>query len=269
MKAKPFVKWVGGKRSIMKSLLTYTPTQINNYYEPFVGGGALFFEIANRTKHSYLSDLNADLITCYQTIKTKPLELIEALKTHKENHCKDYYYATRNKQDLKCPVKNTARFIYLLATCFNGLYRVNKNNIFNAAFGYYKNLNILDEDNLKSVHQVLQNTTIKYQDFSKINPTKGDFVYFDPPYHDCFLEYTKNKFTKKDQERLRDFALNLSKNGINVMISNSNTKFIKDLYKNDFEIIEITTSKSINPSYRKPTIELLIKNYETTISNSF
>lgn len=270
MSAKPFVKWVGGKRGIMKSLLTYTPTQINNYYEPFVGGGALFFEIANRTKYSYLSDLNADLITCYQIIKTKPLELIEALKTHKENHCKDYYYATRSKQDLKCFVQNTARFIYLLATCFNGLYRVNKKNIFNAAFGYYKNPNILDEDNLKSVHQVLQNTTITHQDFSKINPTKGDFVYFDSPYHDSFLEYTKDKFTEKDQERLRDFALNLSKNGINVMISNSNTKFIKDLYKNDFEIIEITTSKSINPNHRKPSTELLIKNYDTfKASNSF
>ncbi len=263
--AKPFVKWVGGKRKIINHLLTHIPFEINNYYEPFVGGGALFFEIANRTKHNYLSDLNADLINSYQTIKTKPLELIETLKIHKKNNCKDYYCSIRSKQDLK-NVENAARLIYLLATCFNGLYRVNKKNIFNAAFGYYKEPKILDEDNLKSVHQVLQNTTITHQDFLKINPTKGDFVYFDPPYFDSYSDYTKQRFTRKDQEILRDFALNLSKNGINVMISSSNTKFIKDLYKNDFEIIEITTSKTINPKHIKPSTELLIKNYETSNS---
>jgi DNA adenine methylase len=261
--AKPFVKWVGGKRKIINHLLAHIPFQINNYYEPFVGAGALFFEIANKVKHSYLSDLNIDLINSYQTIKTKPLELIEVLKIHKKNNCKDYYCSIRSKQDLK-NVENAARLIYLLATCFNGLYRVNKKNIFNAAFGYYKEPKILDEDNLKSVHQVLQNTTITHQDFLKIEPQKGDFVYFDPPYFDSYSDYTKQGFTRKDQERLRDFALHLSNKKVNVLISNSNTDFIKKLYKNDFEIIEITTKKTINPNHIKPSTELLIKNYETS-----
>lgn len=268
MKAKPFIKWVGGKRKIIKHLLVNIPSQINNYYEPFIGGGALFFEIANSVKHSYLSDINKNLITAYQAIKTKILELIENLKTHKENHCKDYYYKIRNIQNIEKEAENAARLIYLIATCFNGLYRVNKKDIFNTPIGNYQNPNIFDENNLFLVHQVLQNTTIAHQDFLKINPQKNDFVYFDPPYHNSFSEYTNHKFTEKDQERLRDFALGLSKNGINVMISNSNTKFIKDLYKNDFKIIEITTSKSINPSHRKPSAELLIINYDTKTSNS-
>ncbi len=265
-KTKPFVKWVGGKRGIMKSLLAHVPENVNNYYEPFVGGGALFFEIANRTKHSYLSDLNVDLIISYQIIKTEPLKLIETLKVHKENHCKDYYYEIRNLQEIENPIQNTARFIYLIATCFNGLHRVNKDNKFNTPIGKYENPNILDESNIKSVHQALQNATIKYQDFSKIEAKKGDFVYFDPPYHptknSSFTGYVKNGFAEKDQERLRDFALNLSKNGINVMISNSNTEFIRNLYKKHFIVEEIEAPRVINckPSERNSITELLITN---------
>lgn len=265
-KPKPFVKWVGGKRSILKEILPRIPQRINDYYEPFVGGGALFFEITDRARHSHISDLNADLVVSYQIIKTRPLELVDLLRAHEKNHSKEYYDNIRNKQDLIDPVENTARFIYLLATCFNGLYRVNKDNKFNTPIGNYQKPNILDESNIKSVNQILQNTTIKYQDFQKIKPRYGDFVYFDPPYHptknNSFTKYVKNGFTEKDQERLRDFALSMVDNGVNVMISNSNTDFIKNIYKKHFIIEEIEAPRVINckPNERNSITELLITN---------
>lgn len=265
-KAKPFVKWVGGKRGVIKHLLARIPTQINNYYEPFVGGGALFYEIASRVEYSYLSDLNADLMVAYQIIKTKPLELIETLKIYKNNHSEEYYYKIRDLQELEDPIQNTARFIYLLAVCFNGLYRVNKNNKFNTPIGSYTNPNILDEANIKVVHSVLQKADIKYQDFSKIKPVKGDFVYFDPPYHPTsdisFTKYVSNGFTEKEQEKLRDFALSLVNKGVNIMISNSDTDFINDIYKKNFKIEKIEAPRVVNckSDKRKPIFEVLITN---------
>lgn len=182
-RAKPFVKWVGGKRSVIKELVSRLPSNINNYYEPFVGGGALFFEIFDKVNYSYLSDLNIDLIIAYDVIKKDPTKLIELLEKYKINHCEDYYYKLRKEQDIEDPVKNTARLIYLLKTCFNGLYRVNKKGEFNTPIGSYKNPNIADRDNLLLVNKALQKAKVKYQDFTKITPKKGDFVYFDPPYH--------------------------------------------------------------------------------------
>jgi len=264
-KAKPFVKWVGGKRGIIKHLLARIPKKIGNYYEPFVGGGALFYEISNYVEYSrYLSDLNVDLIVSYQVIKTKPLELIEALKIHKDNHSKDYYYKIRNFQEIEDPIQNTARFMYLLATCFNGLYRVNKDNKFNTPIGDYINPNILDTNNIHATHIFLQNADIKYQDFSKINPSRGDFVYFDPPYHPTedtsFTKYVSGGFTEKEQEKLRDFALSLINKGINIMISNSDTAFINDIYKKHFRIERIEAPRVVNckSNKRKPITELLI-----------
>lgn len=264
---KPFVKWVGGKRSIMQELLSRIPKQINNYYEPFVGGGALFFEIYNMVDFSYLSDLNVDLIVAYNTIKTNPHELIKALKVHTRNHNTDYYYKIRALQDLSSPIENSARFIYLMKTCYNGLYRVNKDNLFNTPIGSYKNPNICDEENLLAVSKVLQKADIKYQDFTKINPQKGDFVYFDPPYQpikqDSFTKYLSNGFTEKDQERLRDFALALKNKGVNVMISNSDNDFILDLYKNDFKIDKIPAPRfvSCKAQGRSAVMETVIMNY--------
>lgn len=266
VRAKPFVKWVGGKRRVVKELTERIPKKINNYYEPFVGGGALFYEMVGNVKSSNLSDLNADLIVSYEIIKSKPLELIEALKIHKNNHNKEYYYKIRDLQNIEDPVQNAARFIYLLATCYNGLYRVNQNNKFNTPIGSYVNPNILDEDNIKANNLLLQNVEIKYQDFSKINPSEGDFVYFDPPYHptdsQSFTKYVKNGFTEKDQERLRDFALSLVKKNVNIMISNSDTAFVNDLYKKHFKIEKVAAPRMVNckSDKRNPVMELLITN---------
>lgn len=264
---KPFVKWVGGKRSIIDELLNRIPAQINDYYEPFVGGGALFFEIYNMVNHSYLSDLNVDLIVAYNIIKTEPEKLINLLKKHAENHNEEYYYKIRAMQDLSDPIENSARFIYLMKTCFNGLYRVNKNNEFNVPIGSYENPTICDEENIFAVNKALQSATIKYQDFTKITPKKGDFVYFDPPYHptseDSFTKYVSNGFTEKDQTRLRDFALELTKSGVNVMISNSDAEFIIDIYKTHFNINKVPAPRVVNckADKRKSVYETLITNF--------
>lgn len=264
---KPFVKWVGGKRSIMRELLLRMPKEINNYYEPFVGGGALFFEIHNMLNHSYLSDLNVDLIVSYNIIKTRLNELTETLKVHQINHSEEYYYSIRGKQDLSDPIENSARFIYLMKTCYNGLYRVNQKNEFNTPIGNYANPTICDEENLKAVAVALKKADIKYQDFTKITPKKGDFVYFDPPYHptkeDSFIKYVSNGFTEKDQTRLKDFALELSKAGVKVMISNSDAEFIIDIYKKNFKIEKVLAPRVVNckADKRQSSFETLITNY--------
>lgn len=264
---KPFIKWVGGKRSIMQELLRRIPKQINNYFEPFVGGGALFFEIHDAVTHSYISDLNVDLIVAYSTIKTRLTELIEALKIHELNHNEEYYYQIRALQDLSDPIKNSARFIYLMKTCYNGLYRVNQKNEFNTPIGSYKAPTICDEENLIMVAKALKRASISYKDFMKITPEKGDFVYFDPPYHpikkDSFTKYVRNGFDEKDQTRLRDFALELSRAGVNVMISNSDAGFIIDIYRKHFKIEKVSAPRTVNckADKRQPVFETLITNY--------
>jgi DNA adenine methylase len=265
---KPFVKWVGGKRAIIKNLLEKLPNKINNYYEPFVGGGALFFKIYNSVNGKcYLSDLNINLILSYITIQNQPEELIKQLEIHQYKHNKDYYYDIRNMQSISDPILNSARFIYLLKTCFNGLYRVNKNNQFNTPIGNYKNPNICDTKNIMLVSKALTNVNIKYQDFTKIQPKKGDFVYFDPPYHpitkQSFVQYVSNGFTDQDQVCLKNFALKLSQDGVNVMISNSNSDFINEIYKTDFNIHKIKAPRVVNckADKRSPVFETLITNY--------
>ncbi len=265
---KPFVKWVGGKRSIMNELVQRMPQQINNYYEPFVGGGALFFKTYDMISGKcHLSDLNIDLVISYITIQKQPQELIQRLEIHQEKHNKDYYYEIRAMQEIANSILNSARFIYLLKTCFNGLYRVNKNNEFNTPIGSYKNPNICDKSNIMAVHEALQGIDIKYQDFTKIQPQKGDFVYFDPPYHpttqDSFVKYVSNGFTEKDQTRLKDFALKLSKAGVSVMISNSDADFINDIYKKDFNIHKVQAPRIVNckAGKRQSVYETLITNY--------
>lgn len=234
--ATPFVKWAGGKRSILKELLKFIPPSFENYYEPFVGGGALFFALFNKKllKKAFLSDINCELMITYKVIKEKPELLIEQLEIHEQNHNKDYYYEIREQHDLEDPIGVAARFIYLNKTCYNGLYRVNKKNQFNVPIGRYENPNILHEDNIYACHKALQKADIKIIDFQKIKTNKNDFVYFDPPYHpideNSFTSYTKYDFTKEDQIKLRDFAFKLREKGIYVILSNSNTKFINEIY---------------------------------------
>ena len=267
--AQPFVKWVGGKRSLLNAIKPLLPTRFNNYYEGFVGGGALFFTIGTHAQRSYLSDNNLDLIISYQVIKADPTRLIDRLKLYAASHSKEEFYRVR-AAEYTDPVEVAARFIYLNRTCFNGLYRVNKSGKFNVPLGDYKNPNIVQEENIRACHKLLQNTTITYHEYDKIDPMPqaGDLAYFDPPYHpttdDSFTAYTKENFTEQDQSNLKDFALRLHKAGVYVMLSNSKTKFIADLYSDkSFHLHTVQAPRMVNckPNQRGAVDEFIITNY--------
>lgn len=267
-KAYPFVKWAGGKRAILKELLSRLPKNFNNYYEVFVGGGALYFEIYKHLKHAYLSDNNLDLALTYNVIKKDPEPLITLLKSYTKKHSDEYYYKIRDKHLLQDPVEISARFIYLNRTCYNGLYRTNKKGEFNVPVGRYINPDIVREDNLRACHKALKHATIEFRDFETVTPEKNDFVYIDPPYHptneQSFTKYTKSDFTEKDQVRLRDYILELHKKGVKVMISNSKTGFIENLFNNKvFNINIVNAPRNVNckSDKRKPVEEYLITNY--------
>lgn len=266
--ASPFVKWVGGKRSIISELEKYLPESFGEYYEPFVGGGALFFQIHEKLEKAHLSDLNLDLVLAYSVIKRDPQKLVELLQGHKDKHNSEYYYEVRSMHTLKDPVQRVARFLYLNKTCFNGLYRVNKKGEFNVPVGRYKNPGIVQEDNIRSCNAALQKADIRYESYREIVPSSGDFVYCDPPYHPVnsasFTSYTKLNFSESDQIGLRDFALGLHKQGVFVMLSNSNTEFIQDLYSNPIFTVRIVHAPrfvNCKPGGRDNVEEVLITTY--------
>lgn len=264
----PFVKWAGGKRCLIRELESNLPEEFNNYYEPFIGGGALFFAISKDLNSAFLSDFNFQLVLTYAAIKNDPEKLIAQLKTHAKQHSKDYYYKVRSYHNAKDPIFIAARLIYLNKTCYNGLYRVNKSGNFNVPIGRYTNPNIVQEANIRNCNRALQIATIECREFDTIQPEAGDFVYCDPPYHPTdeinFTSYTKNDFTEKDQERLRDFALKLHKKGVKVMLSNSNSKYINSLYdKKPFNIQVVEAPRFVNCKRdgRNPVEEVLITTY--------
>lgn len=268
-KPTPFVKWVGGKRFLIPELIKRLPKEFNNFYEPFVGGGALFFEIYKDIKFAYLSDINLDLVFAYNVIKKDPDRLIELLKEHSQNHNDDYYYKIRGQHDLQDPIKIVARFLYLNRTCFNGLYRVNKSGKFNVPVGRYKNPNIVQEENIRACNIAFKKAKIEYKTYLDVEPEKNDFVYIDPPYQPTddtsFTTYTKQDFTEKDQVNLRDYITKLHKIGAKIMLSNSKTKFIEDIYKDKiFNIDIVNAPRFINckPDGRDLVEEVIIRNYE-------
>lgn len=275
-KPKPFVKWVGGKRQLLKQfrdLGLYPPEDFdpntNTYFEPFIGGGAVFFDLL--PKKAELSDLNKELVITYEVIKNDTKGLIKALKKHKYE--KEYYLKIRAKkiEDLS-DVDIASRFIYLNRTGFNGLYRVNKQGGFNVPFGRYNNPLICDEENLHRVSKSLQNTSIKHQDYKAVlkRADKGDFIYFDPPYFPVsktasFTSYTAEIFLEKEQIELRDTFVELHERGCFVMLSNSDTPFINEIYSDirGVKINKIVAGRAINSkaSGRGKITEVLITNY--------
>ncbi len=281
-KAKPFVKWVGGKRQLLKQfkdLNLYPPDDFNpvknTYFEPFVGGGAVFLDLL--PQKAVLSDMNLELITTYNVIKNDLEKLIKKLKEHQQKNNKTYFLKIR-AQNLSrlSDVSIAARFIYLNRTCFNGLYRVNKSGQFNVPFGKYKNPLIVDKNNLQKISKVLRGVKIKHQDYKKTvaNAKKGDFVYFDPPYAplsptSSFTSYTKNGFGEQQQIELRDTFYKLHKKGCFVMLSNSNSDFINKIYgelaKKDkrIKINKLGANRMINSkaSGRGKIKEILVVNY--------
>ncbi|MFA5211311.1 MAG: DNA adenine methylase [Patescibacteria group bacterium] len=273
---KPFVKWVGGKRQLLKQfkeLGLYPPDEFNplkhTYFEPFVGGGAVFLDLL--PKNAVISDLNSDLITTYKVVKNDVEKLIKLLKTYK--YSKDFFLKIRSqKSSSLSEIQIAARFIYLNRTCFNGLYRVNSKGEFNVPFGKYNNPLICDEDNLKKISKALKNVKIYNEDYKNVlkRSKKGDFIYFDPPYYpinktSSFTSYTSKEFLEKEQLELRDTFLELHRRGCFVMLSNSNTPFINKIYS-DFKGIKINkieANRNINSkaSGRGKIKEVLIINY--------
>ena len=267
----PIVKWVGGKRQLMFELLENIPKSYNPKNEPFIGGGALFFEL--KPNNAYISDMNEELINLYQVVRDNVEELITDLQKH--DISKEYFMQIRNIDRTKeyqnlSDVKKASRFIYLNRTCFNGMYRVNSKGEFNVPFGNYKNPRIIDENNLINCSNLLQKTEIKNADFSKILNyiQKGDFVYFDPPYvplneTSSFTSYTKDGFDIDMQFKLRDICDELDSMGVKFMLSNSDTKLVNELYAN-YEIKKVFASRQINanPNGRGKITEVLVKNYD-------
>ena len=263
LRALPFVKWAGGKRSIMKEIVSRMPRDFIKYHEPFVGGGAVFFAMG--FSDASLSDLNSDLIVVYNVIKDTPNELVQLLKEHDANNSKEYFYDIRLQNDLDVPLEIAARFIYLNKTCFNGLYRVNKSGGFNVPYGSYKKPNIVQEDNIMACHKALAKTSISNCAYDDIDANSEDFVYFDPPYYpkdnNSFTTYTKYGFNRDDHIRLRDFAAELCNKGVKVMISNSDVGFVREIYDTpQFHIDNILAPRNIScdGKNRKSVGELII-----------
>lgn len=272
---QPFTKWTGGKRQLLPVIRELMPKTYNRYFEPFVGGGALFFDLA--PKDAVINDFNAELINCYQQIKDNPQELIEILKVHQEYNSKEYYLDLRSADrderiDMMSEVQRAARILYMLRVNFNGLYRVNSKNQFNVPYGRYKNPKIVDEELISAISVYLNNNQleIKVGDFEKaiVDVRTGDFVYFDPPYiplseTSAFTSYTHEGFSFADQVRLRDAFKRLSDTGAYVMLSNSSSGLVEELYK-DFNIhyVEATRTNGAKSSSRGKISEIIVTNYE-------
>jgi DNA adenine methylase len=267
---EPLIKWVGGKSSILSLLKTYLPIKFDSYFEPFVGGGALFWNIDSDQK--FINDQNSELINFYQVVRDQPDVLLEHLKQHQ--FTSDYYYTLREWDrlpdwELKTPVEKASRFLYLNKTGYNGLYRVNSKNQNNVPWGKRTKLNLVDIPNLLRCSDHLKNVTITNGDFEDIKShiTSQSFIYFDPPYVPLnttsnFTGYTSTGFGWSEQVRLKVFCDYLTNVGAKVMISNSSNPSVFDLYSG-YKIEEIDVARALNckADRRGKIKEVLIKNY--------
>lgn len=298
---KPFVKWAGGKGSLLNQLNNYYPLELKNgkiecYIEPFVGGGAVLIDILQNydVKEAYAFDINIDLINSYNVIKNNVEELITNLKLLEKEYLnlekddrKKYFYNIRKQYNSyritkdEMSLQKAIEFIFLNRTCFNGLYRVNKNGDFNVPMGNYKNPTICDEENLRALSELIKNVNFEYGDYkaSQKYIKKNSFVYFDPPYRPLnitsgFTSYTKEDFDDENQKELALYYKELNNNNVKVMLSNSNPKntnkedcFFENIYKG-FNINEVYAKRMINANSngRGEISELLITNYESDSS---
>ena len=293
---KPFVKWAGGKTSLIPQITKYFPFELRNgkiekYIEPFVGGGAVLIDILQKydVKQAYAFDINKDLINCYNVIKYKVEDLIQKLdKKEKEflplriYERQKYFYDIRTKYNSyflndELDVERASEFIFLNRTCFNGLYRVNKSGKFNVPFGKYKNPTICDSRNLRNLSILFKNTIFKYGDYKESESLidENTFVYFDPPYRPLsvtsgFTSYTKEDFNDENQKELAKYYNRLNFKNAKLMLSNSNPKntdenddFFENIYKG-FNINEVSAKRMINANAkgRGEISELLITNYK-------
>jgi DNA adenine methylase len=267
---RPFVKWAGGKRQLLPALLQQVPEGFQRYFEPFVGGGALFFELAGRIPggRALLADVNQRLIRTYQGVKDSVEDVILLLRDYPYD--RDFYYVKRDEPiDEKSDAEVAAWFIYLNKIGFNGLYRVNRQNRFNVPFGRHKNPTICDEGTLRACSKALASVELTVADFETVaeQASAGDLVYFDPPYvplsvTSSFTSYTSERFGEDGQRRLRDLALRLKQRGVHVLLSNSSASAVRDLYAApDFKTIEVSATRLVNSkaTRRGAITELVIR----------
>ncbi len=270
--SKPFLKWAGGKTQLLGQFEKFFPlrNQYTTYLEPFVGSGAVFFRL--QPDQAHLADSNEELINCYRQVKNHVEDLFELLRRHKRLHSTKHYYKVRSFQpDHLNPIERAARLIYLNKACFNGLYRVNSKGGFNVPMGHYTNPPILDETLLRSAHDALKGVGLhcmRFERFCDEFAGKGDFIYFDPPYFPLsrtsnFTSYTKDAFREEDQGKLCEVFEKLDKRGSFLMLSNSASDFIRDLYKKYKKTThEVYARRAINCAGDKRSVikELVILN---------
>jgi DNA adenine methylase len=266
----PFLKWAGGKRSLLPRLLPLVPRSIDTYYEPFVGGGALFFELARlgRFRKAKLADRNEELIQCYAAIKRNHEQVVRELETH--SYDRDAFYAVREQDPAKLTdSKRAARTIYLNQCGFNGLYRVNQSGRFNVPFGNHRNPSFVRPDLLKSVAAALQNAELIAGDFEEVvaGVTPADFVYFDPPYVPLsatsnFTAYARDGFNAEDQIRLATLLRRLGKNRVPALLSNSDCPVTRDLYRGlRPKAVDARRAINSNAAKRGPVSELIVRSF--------
>lgn len=270
---KPFLKWAGGKRQLLSEIRQYVPSDFNVFYEPFVGAGAVLFDL--QPSRAVINDINTELVNAYRVIKDNVDELIDTLSGHKNDE--EYYYAIRNidrtpEYKSWSDVERTSRLIFINKTCFNGLFRTNSRGQWNVPFGRYTNPKVLDEEGLKAIRRYMNenNITMLNMDFEDALATAGkrDFVYLDPPYDpisvtSSFTSYHKGGFDRDEQKRLKETVDDLTRRDCLVMLSNSNTEYVRELYK-EYNVVTTTANRAINSnaSKRGRVEEVLVLNYD-------
>lgn len=271
---RPVIKWAGGKTQLLAQFegLYPAPRRIKRYVEPFVGSAAVFFRVREslRPPASLLLDSNEDLITLYEAIRDDVERLIGRLREHRSRHSHDHYYAVRSRRpNGRFRTARAARFIYLNKTCYNGLYRVNSRGQFNVPMGRYANPLILDAPNLRAASRALRGVELRVADFREAPAyaRRGDFFYFDPPYQplsktSSFTGYTNDAFRERDQRDLAKVFADLDRKGCLVMLSNSDTPFVRELY-GAYEVRKVSARRAINSraDRRGAISEVVVMNY--------
>ena len=274
-KAQPFLKWAGGKRQLLNAIAKFIPAEYTEYYEPFIGAGAVLFYL--QPGIGTINDTNSELVNCYRVIKDKPEDLLKLCELHFSKNSKEYYYQLRKQDRQTCysyltDVERAARIIYLNKTCYNGLFRVNSKGEFNVPYGKYKNPTIADPMVINAISSYLNQAQINIlnTDFEQAltNAKEGAFIYLDPPYHplsdtSSFTGYSMNGFGSAEQVRLKQLCDRLTDKGCQILASNSAAPFIKELYNDSrYEVIEVKATRAINTisSKRGKINEVLIYN---------
>ena len=267
---RPFLKWVGGKTQLLEQLGPLLPAAFRRYYEPFVGGAALFFDLraARPEMPAFLRDVNTELVDCYVAVRDHVDSLIEELRGHRYES--EHYYEVRAQRPADLPLaRRAARTIFLNKTGYNGLYRVNRSGQFNVPFGRFTNPLFCDVENLRACSRALQGVSIEQGDFTSVlrHAKKGDFVYFDPPYVPLsptsdFTAYIPGGFREPEQRQLAKVFGKLAQRGVQVMLSNSDTKLVRDLYAG-FRIDVVYASRSVNSNgaRRGKLPEIVVRSY--------